>query len=1147
MPPAAGPGWWRTLSAVDPISLEPLSGLPYPPFNLPADQSHPSENDLFDGHVLALYLVSTGTFIHPISRRTIERTECGALDKYLLDHGMDAVRVEHVCVHCAAGPRVSASLSSAMSRLRAEAAQVLQALFAGEGPRTAARPVVDASPADWAGGLAMLDDDEAPTHAPERMGSGCDGMAGPSEPFPPLPSAADPGPAREREEPGRSSWLVAAGRDLPPLPPPPPPPRRAPSPPPAAIMSSAAEPSASLFRASAAMDEAPGRTKGQRRMAARHRRGGSRRLWLLVLPEPVAAELVLATGFCAARERARLAGVVVAGEGVVGTGGAGDWTAAGPAASAAVGEVQERARGGTSAQGPLQQVSEEAGAETAEGGAREVAASGQVAPSGLAGMAEVAHARGAAATAEAEVAAEAAAEVATEEAGEAEGSSTAVDSDGEGWDDSAEDAAAEARGVRGEGPLVAFRDRAGGHYVLHAAVLGRASPADFARRCKELSSPRHLVWLVVLCRGGHLAAAVFELLSQPPTAPARLEAGARLLAHRTFHRYVTRRGQGGRQSSADGGKSISSAGSSLRRHNEAALVADARAMLAEWAPLTARADAIFTHAPGPANAAALAPLKGDVRVRRVPFTTQRPTLAEVWRVLAMLACVDYVDPEDSACLLAAGAPPAPPRPALEIRWAQAAEDERRQRSEAAEAAAAAAMEAEARALPSELHLASVAGDRAAVAALLEAGADPTIQHIDFDFRTPYDVAAGGGARDAFRRFRGNHPCAWHWGRAHVPSGLTEAEEEARAEREAQRRRERRRAADRTRRARRQGEAAERLQAEAAVEAAAALAIAAKAEAESRIESVEAAEAEVAAAEALEASLEAALAVGCDGARVEAARAQLAALQSPAQIAMRARRRRAAEVSRRLGGLSEAQRAFLLGQRPVPAPPAPAVYAVVGGCGCGEEQGYLGEQACWRCATNEQGAPGGDDASGGRSSAGVACPGDAAEGDSTARAEAASASGSQPEGEASAAKAAETGGAGRSGHGDTSGGEAAQAAAVGDAFFVALSYKGEVGRASVRADDQVDVLFTACSDSFGLPPSQYSLKLILKGKALVPGARVGDALAGCRAPKLLVMSSAIETVRQLHGAAASGAVASFAAEHGSRKARVPAAVGSRMRK
>ena len=50
------------------------------------------------------------------------------------------------------------------------------------------------------------------------------------------------------------------------------------------------------------------------------------------------------------------------------------------------------------------------------------------------------------------------------------------------------------------------------------------------------------VWVVVLCRGGHFAAAAFELRLPPKGAASRRgEECVKLLAHRCYHRYVTRR------------------------------------------------------------------------------------------------------------------------------------------------------------------------------------------------------------------------------------------------------------------------------------------------------------------------------------------------------------------------------------------------------------------------------------------------------------------------------------------------------------------------------------------------------------------------------------------------------------------------------
>jgi hypothetical protein len=119
-------------------------------------------------------------------------------------------------------------------------------------------------------------------------------------------------------------------------------------------------------------------------------------------------------------------------------------------------------------------------------------------------------------------------------------------------------------------------------------------------------------------------------------------------------RYVTRQGQGARQSSQDKtGKYANSMGSQLRRHNEVSLEREIIATLSSWDVDLQQCDLIFVHAPA-ANAKAVfgspALDRSNPRVRPVPFTTSRPTLAEVRRVLAHLASMEVV-PADQVALL----------------------------------------------------------------------------------------------------------------------------------------------------------------------------------------------------------------------------------------------------------------------------------------------------------------------------------------------------------------------------------------------------------------------------------------------------------------------------------------------------------------
>uniref|UniRef100_A0A8C3T278 VLRF1 domain-containing protein n=1 Tax=Chelydra serpentina TaxID=8475 RepID=A0A8C3T278_CHESE len=118
-----------------------------------------------------------------------------------------------------------------------------------------------------------------------------------------------------------------------------------------------------------------------------------------------------------------------------------------------------------------------------------------------------------------------------------------------------------------------------------------------------------------------------------------------VLDHKTFHRYTVRarRGTGQGLRDAQGQAAMPrSAGASLRRYNEAALLKDIQDLLAGWAQHLQAAQRIFLRAPR-ANRALLfggrsPPLhKGDPRVCNIPFSTRRATFREVLRVHAALA------------------------------------------------------------------------------------------------------------------------------------------------------------------------------------------------------------------------------------------------------------------------------------------------------------------------------------------------------------------------------------------------------------------------------------------------------------------------------------------------------------------------------
>lgn len=91
--------WWKSLPVEEecPITLEPLSALSYPPFELPCKQFKLQSNNgshlplvassfYFDGFALASYAVSRGIFQNPLTREPFVMEDCRRLDEYLEEH-----------------------------------------------------------------------------------------------------------------------------------------------------------------------------------------------------------------------------------------------------------------------------------------------------------------------------------------------------------------------------------------------------------------------------------------------------------------------------------------------------------------------------------------------------------------------------------------------------------------------------------------------------------------------------------------------------------------------------------------------------------------------------------------------------------------------------------------------------------------------------------------------------------------------------------------------------------------------------------------------------------------------------------------------------------------------------------------------------
>ncbi|XP_027534608.1 ankyrin repeat and zinc finger domain-containing protein 1 isoform X2 [Neopelma chrysocephalum] len=161
-------------------------------------------------------------------------------------------------------------------------------------------------------------------------------------------------------------------------------------------------------------------------------------------------------------------------------------------------------------------------------------------------------------------------------------------------------------------------------------VTGKGDIEESAELTASLQSlSMSTCWVVLMMGGGHFAGAVFR--------------GPQVQEHKTFHRYTVRARRGTAQGLRDAqGSAPRSAGASLRRYNEAALLKDIQDLLAAWAQHLNEAQRIFLRAPRHNRALLFGgrnpPLtRGDPRICHIPLSTRRATLREVLRVHTTLA------------------------------------------------------------------------------------------------------------------------------------------------------------------------------------------------------------------------------------------------------------------------------------------------------------------------------------------------------------------------------------------------------------------------------------------------------------------------------------------------------------------------------
>ena len=326
--------------------------------------------------------------------------------------------------------------------------------------------------------------------------------------------------------------------------------------------------------------------------------------------------------------------------------------------------------------------------------------------------------------------------------------------------------------------------------------------------------------------GGHFAAMVVSLTPKQTksaqTGPLTREATT--LAHKTFHRYTTRRKQGGAQSANDAAKGAAhSAGSSLRRYNEQALTDEVRLLLQEWKGMIDTSELLFIRATGSTNRRTLfGPYdsqvlrQNDPRIRGFPFSTRRATQNELMRSFVELTRVKVMEVDEAAIAAAKLASEEAAKQAAAAKISKQSSPVTPKRSEEEETALhhttqiqALIRRSKVPALlsylsnnslppdflfqpqdsqqnfhaPTPLHLAASQNSTPLVSGLLvKGGANPTL--TNGDGKTAFDLAGDRSTRDAFRVARSElGESKWDWEAAHIPAALSRAEAEKRDARE----------------------------------------------------------------------------------------------------------------------------------------------------------------------------------------------------------------------------------------------------------------------------------------------------------------------------------------------------------------------------
>lgn len=178
----------------------------------------------------------------------------------------------------------------------------------------------------------------------------------------------------------------------------------------------------------------------------------------------------------------------------------------------------------------------------------------------------------------------------------------------------------------------------------------------------EVNDQSSSISALFMVGGGHFAGAIVSHQRRNVKGNAKKqnesfqEQAVIMLEHKTFHRYTTRRKQGGSQSAMDNANGkANSAGSTLRRYNEEALKQDIQGLLSEWKPYLEKCENIYIRARSvydkkiffehEKNTNVID--KHDPRLKTFPFTTGRPNLSELkksWCELTYLKITEKPQP-----------------------------------------------------------------------------------------------------------------------------------------------------------------------------------------------------------------------------------------------------------------------------------------------------------------------------------------------------------------------------------------------------------------------------------------------------------------------------------------------------------------------